>query len=178
VNVARTGSNNWFVACSVSGTTITSGAASQLTTLSIGGFALSSTVLQLWSTTGSAWQMTLTGTAISPMQLIYYGLFAPYTNGHALFFTDGTALIVSSFAGTTTVLYSTTGMASNFIGIVQETVSAGSLATVLITGVDTHQSGLQLGAKYHVSSGTWTVNSGITDNDYAIAITSTSFLLR
>lgn len=125
---------------------------------------------------------TLAGNVLSASQIVANEIDQTFISNRRPFINMGTYFLIIGFSGTS-LNYFIQGMANGFIGIVQSNVSMGGIVSVLINGVDSHQTGLQPGAYYLISSAgltfianNITINS-INDIQYVKAISPTSIVI-
>lgn len=176
-----------MVACTVSTRTITAG-----TTISgltnnqdIGIWADSTSSFLLFfisASLGRITRYTISGTTITidkiKAQVVVGGAFQYIQIG-----LDNGYCISADFTGATNITAWVMGMANNFIGIAQSTVTTGNTVSVLVGGIDANQSNLNPGGRYLVSEGALTfINSLITvdtlnDTDTVKAISTTQIVL-
>lgn len=188
VRFCSNGSSNFaVVACTVSGTTITSGTtvipSATLSSSYHGGIYVVSAT-EFWVTGGiSAFyihKFTLSGTTITEGSRISFASSGQGT--WAEFMLDSGIFIVADWNATTTYVW-IVGMSNCFNGFAQATVNAGETVSVLLKGKDANQSGLLAGANYLVDQGalslvtsTVTVNS-LDDLDVVKALSATEILV-
>jgi hypothetical protein len=80
----------------------------------------------------------------------------------------------TNFKSSTQISTNIQGMANNFVGIAQSTVSRGAPVNVLIKGVDTHQANLSPGNNYVVVNGTFVISGDPTLPNRGVAKSATS----
>lgn len=98
------------------------------------------------------YNLTFSGSTISAYPFLTKVINLP-SSAIDFIYLNGFYLIVPYILSNYTVQYFIEGMANNFIGIAQNTASAGNEVSVLTGGVDENQSGLTAGASYMVSNG-------------------------
>lgn len=145
-----------LVACTVSGTVITVGTVRTNLGPIGGGSVVAMSATRLILTGGfstsylNIYELTLSGTTISGTPGTFVG--NRQTPGWMLFLiSDNGKLIGLQINNTTAFKYWIEGMSNNLIGIVQNTVSRGGSAKVLVKGIDTNQADLIPGSHYVVS---------------------------
>jgi hypothetical protein len=151
-----------FIACTVSGTTITAGTAnvnnvSGLSTMVV----ISST--EIWvSGSGGIYKITRSGT-----DLTISTIFSLVAFGENVLYMldDGTWILTDEAIDATNQEIYIEGMSNNFIGVAQNTVSAGQTVDVRVRGVDANQAGLSSGSMYVVSNGALTYTGTTTSLD-------------
>ncbi|MCP6720045.1 MAG: hypothetical protein KJI72_01795 [Patescibacteria group bacterium] len=94
----------------------------------------------------------------------------------------GTIAVVFQDIGDTndgTAMVNDSSRAPNFIGIAQSTATSSTALDIRIVGVDTNQSGLEVGAKYYVDNGVLSTNS-VNSNDSFVgyAVSSTAIFIK
>jgi hypothetical protein len=157
VQSGSTDTTRLLTACTVSGTTITAGTTiSVVAAGNLGGlWAANSTQLYLVGSNSSnvaLTSITRSGTTLTAGPTgNWVANFAP----RMVVLTDNGCPSINT-ASTTALSTWWVGLSSNYIGIVQNTVSRNGSATVLIQGIDANQSGLAAGSVYSVANGTLT----------------------
>lgn len=152
-----------ITACTVSGTTITAGTPIDpgLGNTSVAMLPLSSSTfyvfggvkLFIYSVSGTV--ITLSSTVISKIN----------TNSQRESMLDFTTYWMNFTSSTGTGTYFIKGMSNNFIGFVQSNALKDATVSVLLSGVDTHQTSLIAGKRYLVNAGALTaVDSDVTVN--------------
>lgn len=142
-----------LVACTVSGTTITVGTVRTDLGAIGGGSIVAKSATRLILTGGynssflNIYELTLSGTTITGTPGTFVG--NRQFGGYMLFLnSDNGKLIGLQINNTAAFKYWIEGMSNNLVGIVQNSVTKGGTAKVLIRGVDTNQIGLIPGSHY------------------------------
>lgn len=147
-----------LVAGTISGTTPTFGTTVTGVGNERGMIATSPTeILTANSSNSTLYQYSLSGTGIS---LVGTYILPLGLNTTRLLLLDSGYWMVVYVSGTDFYTF-IKGMSNSFIGVAQATVNAGETVSVLISGVDTHQTGLSPGAFYLASDGLFSLSSSI-----------------
>lgn len=173
------GSGYEVIAGTVSGTTITLGT---LVDITAGGgmYVISPTQFLLQETISASSQFfiySISGSTIDTNYTISNGISTPRRG-----IIDMGTYFLALDLNSATLTYYFGGMSPGFIGFAQSTVSKGSSVTVLLSGIDSNQTGLIAGSYYLVSAGALTTiisNRNINSlNDTAVvkAISATSVI--
>lgn len=149
----QSGSTSGICSATVSTRTITSVTA-DLTVGGISGSGMhyaSATQLYLWDFVN----FKIMGATISGSTLSYNSnsLAGVMPSAMLDFFTTDNGYPIAWQIDATNLIVWIFGMSNNILGIAQSAVSAGESVNVIISGVDTNQTGLQAGAYYTVASG-------------------------
>ncbi len=155
-----------ITACTVSGTTVTMGttlvmSASITASAAVGIYAQSSSVLYVFYNGASntrATKLTLSGTTLTSIGTVLYDTNILTAAG--VITMDNGYFVVADNTGATNHTLFYQGMAYNFLGFVQSVYSRGQTVSgsdVIISGVESNQSGLVAGAFYQVSNGILTI---------------------
>lgn len=174
----------YAIACTISGTTPTFGSElnTTLTGNSNNGMYIESSTVTLHSTNASSGKMvkiTRSGTTLTLSGVIIETI-ASSAPEKLLGMDNG--YVIGINVNSTTLSIFIQGMANNFVGIAQGTVSKGGSVVVITGGIDSNQSGLIPGAQYLVSSTGLTFSSNIAtvnsvDDKYVLALSATQILI-
>lgn len=175
-----------LIAFTVSGTTVTAGSVLTISgvTENAGGLAVvDATILYVFAAVAAdktyIYKINRSGATLSMSGVIA----GPFNTDIKTFLTLDSGDIVGHSLTTTQLSVWMEGMSPSFVGAVQEDVAAGDTANILVSGVDTHQTGLQPGAKYRVLDGSLSLISeavndeDVVKDDAVTVLSSTSILV-
>lgn len=177
----------FLTACTVSGTTPTAGTtvSTSITSSAAGGlYAVSASILYVSSDNVRAInKLTLSGNTLTDAGTASDRYSSTAITGCAPMIAMDNGYFVIPNTDATNVEVYIQGMANNFVGMAQSTISSGQSIEVRVGGVDGNQSGLVAGTYYLVNNGTLSALTNIVlvntidDMDRVKAISATQVII-
>jgi len=152
------GSATNIIAATISGTTPNFGPIIPGGSVELGFYVNSPTEIYVHNAGNQIAKLTLLGNTITKT-ISAIGVGVNYSLGDGKGMINMNGYFICMNINDDNLQYFIQGMATQFIGIVQSTVAKGSTADVIVSGIDSNQSGLNAGSLYSVAAGILNMSS-------------------